>query len=111
MTRLVTIVGPGGMGKTRLAIALAEQLATAERYPDGVCFVSLAAVEAVEHLVPALAEALDFPLDTGRQQACSPRQQVSDYLREKRLLLVLDNAEHLIGEDKLIRIIHFDPNA
>ncbi|HEU5099909.1 MAG TPA: tetratricopeptide repeat protein, partial [Roseiflexaceae bacterium] len=95
--RLVTILGPGGMGKTRLAIALAEQLAAAERYPDGVCFVSLAAVEAMEHLVPALAEALDFPLDTGKQQTRSPRQQVSDYLSEKQLLLILDNLEQLIG--------------
>jgi transcriptional regulator with XRE-family HTH domain len=47
-TRLVTITGPGGMGKTRLAIALAEQLLAAERFSDGVCFVPLSALDAAE---------------------------------------------------------------
>jgi predicted ATPase/DNA-binding XRE family transcriptional regulator len=96
-TRLVTITGPGGMGKTRLAIALAEQLLSTERFPDGVCFVPLAPLDAAERIVPALAEALDFPLDTGRQLARSPQQQVFDYLRARRLLLVLDNVEHLLS--------------
>jgi predicted ATPase/class 3 adenylate cyclase len=96
--RLVTLTGPGGMGKTRLALALAEQSLAAERFPDGVCFVALAPLTAPEHIVPALADALDFPLDAGKQRARSPRQQVLDYLREKRLLLILDNVEHLLGE-------------
>ncbi len=48
--------------------------------------------------MPALAEALDFPLDTGKRRVRSPRQQVIDYLREKQLLLVLDNVEHLLGD-------------
>jgi len=96
-TRLVTITGSGGMGKTRLAIALAEQLLAANRFPDGVFFVSLAPVEAMDSIVSALAEALGFPLDAGKQLARSSRQQVFDYLREKRLLLILDNVEHLLG--------------
>ncbi len=95
--RLISITGPGGMGKTRLAIALAERLFTTERYLDGVYFVALAPLNAPEQIVPALAEALDFPLDAGKQRVRSPRQQVLDYLREKRLLLVLDNVEHLLG--------------
>ncbi|HEU5102113.1 MAG TPA: XRE family transcriptional regulator, partial [Roseiflexaceae bacterium] len=61
--RLVTITGPGGIGKTRLASALAEQLLVAERFPDGVFFVPLAPIEATERIVPALAEALEFPLE------------------------------------------------
>jgi len=97
-TRLVTITGPGGMGKTRLAIALAEQLLAAERFPDGVCFVPLSPLDAAERIVPALAEALDFPLDATKQPARSPRQQVFDYLRARRLLLILDNVEHLLGD-------------
>jgi len=97
-TRLVTLLGPGGMGKTRLAIALAEQLLAVERFPDGVCFVSLAPLSAPEQIVPALAEALGFPLDSGKQRVRPPRQQVLDYLREKQLLLVLDNVEHLLGD-------------
>ena len=96
-TRLVTITGTGGMGKTRLAIALAEQLLAAARFPDGVCFVSLAPLDTAERIVPALAAALDFPLDAGKLPARSPRQQVVDYLREKQLLLVLDNLEHLLN--------------
>jgi predicted ATPase len=96
--RLVTLTGPGGMGKTRLAIALAEQLLAAERFLDGVGFVSLAPLTAPEQIVPALADALGFLLDAARQRAHSPRQQVLDYLREKRLLLVLDNVEQLLGE-------------
>jgi predicted ATPase/DNA-binding SARP family transcriptional activator len=95
--RLVTLTGPGGIGKTRLAIALAEQLLAANRFPDGVFFVSLAPMEAVDSIVSALAEALEFPLDTGEQPARSPRQQVFDYLREKRLLVILDNIEHLLS--------------
>jgi len=96
--RLITISGPGGMGKTRLAVALAEQVFTTERYLDGVYFVALAPLSAPEQIVPALAEALDFPLDTGKQRVRSPRQQVIDYLREKQLLLILDNVEHLLDD-------------
>ncbi|HEY3229351.1 MAG TPA: tetratricopeptide repeat protein, partial [Roseiflexaceae bacterium] len=95
--RLISITGAGGMGKTRLAIALAEQLLAVNRFPDGVFFVSLAPVEAVVSIVSALAEGLEFPLDAGKQPARSSRQQVFDYLREKRLLLILDNVEQLLS--------------
>jgi predicted ATPase/transcriptional regulator with XRE-family HTH domain len=97
-TRLVTITGPGGMGKTRLALALTEQLIAVNCFPDGVYFVALAALDTAERIVPALAEVLDFPLDIGVKQARSPRQQVFDYLSTKRLLLVFDNLEHLLSE-------------
>jgi predicted ATPase/transcriptional regulator with XRE-family HTH domain len=96
--RLITISGSGGMGKTRLAIALAEQLLTSERFPDGVCFVPLAPLDTPDRITPALAEALSLPLDTGKQQTRSADQQVIDYLRARRLLLILDNLEHLLGD-------------
>jgi predicted ATPase len=99
--RLIIITGPGGIGKTRLAIALAEQLLMAERFPDGVFFVPLAPVEATERIVPALAEALDFPLEAGQQPGRSSRQQVFDYLHPKRLALVLDNVEHLLRDTEI----------
>jgi predicted ATPase/DNA-binding SARP family transcriptional activator len=115
--RQVTIVGPGGIGKTRLALAAAERQLTQSRsarpasgqtlrFPHGVFFVSLAALDSVEQILPAVAEALGLRLGGGDGGAShlDPRaiesrtseQQVFDYLREKRLLLVLDNLEHLL---------------
>jgi predicted ATPase/class 3 adenylate cyclase len=95
-TRLVTLTGPGGMGKTRLALAVAERQLRSERFADGVFFVALAPVGATEHIITTLANALAFPLATGGPQIRTPRQQVLDYLRTKQLLLVLDNCEHLL---------------
>lgn len=87
--RLLTIVGPGGMGKTRLAVAVADQLA--ERYADGVAFVPLASVTDADEMVHAIADALDLPLDAGNE----PSAQVLAHLSNKRMLLLLDNVEHL----------------
>jgi diguanylate cyclase (GGDEF)-like protein len=88
--RLVTLVGPGGVGKTRLAVQTASE--RCEDFPDGVHVVSLAAVSAVEHVVPAIAEAMGFVFRSESDQ----KRQLLEYLREKELLLVLDNFEHLI---------------
>lgn len=92
-TRLITILGPGGMGKTCLALAAAEaQLhAPHDSFADGVYFVSLARLDAPEQLIPAVAEALNFRFYSGSE----PRAQLIDYLRRKRSLLLLDNFEHL----------------
>jgi len=88
--RLISVVGPGGIGKTRLALqAAAEQIAS---FTDGVCYVALAPLQSAEALVPAIAEALGLAL-TGGEQA---RTQLFGYLSTKDLLLVLDNFEHLL---------------
>jgi len=88
--RLLTLLGPGGIGKTRLVIEVASvQL---ERFPQGVTFVALAAVESAAAIIPLIAEALNFTF----YAEGTPRQQLGDYLRHKTMLLVLDNFEQLL---------------
>ena len=94
--RLVTLSGPGGIGKTRLALQVAADQVGA--FVHGVYFVSLAPISSAEHLVPAIADALHLPFD-GRQY---PQEQLLDYLRERELLLVLDNVEHVLEEMGLL---------
>jgi len=101
--RLLTLFGPGGSGKTRLAIEAARQtLADAQlgRFPDGVFFVSLAPLRSADAVVPTIAQALDLPLHTA-----DPRQQLLDYLRYKHLLLILDNIEHLLGSEGMLDLV------
>ncbi len=96
--RLLTLVGPGGIGKTRLAIQAAAVRGV--NYPDGACFVPLAAVGSPGMVAPAIAAALGLALGearTGDQPGESIQAQLLDYLRSRELLLVLDNFEHLIG--------------
>lgn len=92
--RLLTLVGLGGMGKTRLALAAAQQANQehAWQFLHGVLFVPLTKVTTPELLPTALADALDLPLN-GRQD---PVEQLSHFLQDKEMLLVLDNFEHLL---------------
>jgi predicted ATPase/DNA-binding CsgD family transcriptional regulator len=89
--RLLTLIGPGGVGKTRLAVAAAE--AVRERFADGAAFVDLSPLRDVRLVVPAVAAALGLH-DRGRQPLA---EAVAQVLRERELLLVLDNFEHLLG--------------
>lgn len=89
--RLLTILGPGGSGKSRLAQALVEQLA--ERDPHGACCVPLAALNDPTLLPQAVAAALQIGLSCKGD----PGAQVLNWLRDKQLLLVLDNFEQLRG--------------
>jgi len=91
--RLLTLIGPGGIGKTRLAIQSARQVMedASQVFPDGVYFVSLAPVSTAESVLPTMADALSFPLS-----GSNPKEQLLNYLSKKTVLLLLDNFEHLI---------------
>lgn len=98
--RLITIIGPGGTGKTRLALEAAAQ--RKDQYRHGVFFVPLAPVSATDYLPATIADILEFSFYGGRGQANEQKNQLLDFLREKEMLLVLDNFEHLMEEAPLI---------
>jgi predicted ATPase/DNA-binding SARP family transcriptional activator len=104
--RLVTVAAPGGMGKTRLALeAASRQL---DRYPDGVWFVPLTSVQSAEAIAPTVVQVLGVSF----HGPDPPDQQLLRYLREKRMLLVLDNIEHLLGGvDLLVEILRTAPGV
>jgi DNA-binding SARP family transcriptional activator/predicted ATPase len=114
--RLLTLLGPGGIGKTRLALAAAQRFATERatgdhpphelptdrhgpdgqmNFPDGVFFVPLAPVVSAEHILPALAQGLEFSF----YRSGDLFQQLSAYLQGRRMLILLDNFEHLISRE------------
>jgi predicted ATPase/DNA-binding CsgD family transcriptional regulator len=88
---LLTLLGPGGIGKTRLAIEAAREQLRA--FPAGVYFVPLASVESAEFVAQALMDGLGLVQTDQRD----PLDQVIGYLRDKTLLLVIDNFEHLLS--------------
>jgi len=92
--RLLTLVGPGGAGKTQLALAAAHE--SLDRYLDGVWWAELGAVTNPAELVAAIGDGLGFAFAGGPLQT-----QLTDYLRRKELLLALDNFEHLIAPSAL----------
>ena len=102
---LVTISGTGGSGKTRLALETAAR--AAHTFLHGVCFASLAAVSSLEVVPSTVAEALAAAL-SGK---ADPHDQLIAYLRDKEMLLVLDNLEHLSAADGWIsRLIQSCPD-
>jgi predicted ATPase/DNA-binding winged helix-turn-helix (wHTH) protein len=85
--RLVTLVGPGGIGKTSLAIAVAHQISSA--YRDGALFVDLATISGTEHVLDSFAAALGM-------RAVSSAAELTRFLADREMLVVLDNCEHVI---------------
>ena len=94
--RLVTLTGPGGVGKTRLAIDVARELEP--QFPDGAWLVSLAATAQGEHVPSAIAQALDVTPVPGESATAATER----FLGPKRGILVLDNFEHLLAAAPLV---------
>ena len=89
--RLLTLTGPGGTGKTRLALEVAAQLEA--RYAHGACFVACVSVTQISQLPSAIADAL------GLLGHADPEQGVRDYVQGREVLLVMDNLEQLCGQN------------
>jgi class 3 adenylate cyclase len=89
--KLVTVLGPGGIGKTRLALQAAA--GALDAYPDGVWFVELAGLSEPAQVVPAVAASLNITLGDGDDRD----QQLAAALRGAAMLIILDNCEHLVA--------------
>ena len=96
--RLLTLVGLGGIGKTRLALQAASDNLAA--FKDGAFWVSLAEIGAAQQVAPAIAKALDCPLSGPTE----PAQQLANYLAGRETLLLLDNLEHLLTPPEIDRV-------
>lgn len=98
-TRLLTLTGPGGTGKTRLAQEVAQRLAQEPQvFGDGIFYVSLSALTSPDFVLPAIAKVLEVPETSQR----SLSEAVKDVLLNKDLLLILDNFEHLLEAAPLV---------
>jgi predicted ATPase len=97
--RLLTIVGPGGAGKTHLALHAATRLSST--FAQGVYFVPLVVLSSTERLVPLIAATLNVSL-AGSTGYLEPKVRLTDYLRGKEVLLIIDNLEHLVAGAALL---------
>ncbi len=101
--RLLTLTGAGGMGKTRLAIEVGRTYA--DQYADGIYFVALAALASPAAIAPAISDALSVPL-----RGADPWQEIAQFLRDKQMLLIVDNFEHLLaGADRIVALLQAAP--
>jgi predicted ATPase/DNA-binding SARP family transcriptional activator len=105
--RLITLIGPGGAGKTRLALAAAEAVRRA--FADGAWFISLAGVDNEQGLAVAVAQVVGLSFLPGVE----PGQQLVDYLRPRQCLLLLDNFEQLatLASPWLVRLLEQAPDV
>jgi len=104
--RLITILGPGGIGKTRLAMEAATQQLAA--FDQRVYFIQLTTFQTVESILPAIAATLNIPSTNANEL----KTRLIDYLHDKKALLVLDNFEHLVeGAPALSEILQGAPQA
>ena len=94
--RMLTLTGPGGIGKTRLAIESGHQLK--KRFNDGIYFISLVGVGMTEAIIPAIAETIGLSFSGPAE----PITQLTSFLRIKDVLLIIDNMEHLVEGASLL---------
>ena len=94
--RLLTLTGPGGIGKTRLAIETAAQVQVPQDFAAGVYFVPLASVNSARFIIPMIADSIGFSFQSANP--ADPKTQLFSYLKGKQSLLLIDNLEHLLLE-------------
>jgi DNA-binding CsgD family transcriptional regulator len=95
--RIITIAGPGGIGKTRLSLeAAAKEILPGQQFPDGVFFISLAPIHSADDVITVLAAALDFHFHFASPIPRTEARQILDYLQHKKMLLIMDNFEHVL---------------
>src|SRR5690606_23032601 len=95
-SRLLSIIGPGGIGKTRLGIAAGASLTS--HFPQGVFLIPLAPLETADQIIGALSDILGLQ----NMATENPKQQLLNYLKRKKMLLIFDNYEHLLPQVDLI---------
>lgn len=106
-TRLLTLVGPGGIGKTRLSLQIAAEVV--QSFPDGVYFVALSAVRDPDLVASVIAQSIGVPVTGNR----APVDVLIEHLRDKKILLVLDNLEQLLpqGAPVVARLLQESPGV
>lgn len=104
--RLITILGPGGIGKTRLVTQAAAQVQN--NYPDGVYFIGLAGLMPGDSILPEIEKVFHY---TVREETGIPQQGISALLKRSKALIVLDNFEHLINFDNVNLILELLSSA
>ena len=98
--RLLTLTGPGGVGKTRLSLEVAR--IALNLFADGVYFIPLEGVSSPEFLIPEIAKALRFDFDQYLDPSSDPNNQLNRYLDNRSILLILDGYEHLMDGNQLL---------
>lgn len=96
--RLLTLIGPGGIGKSRLSLRVGEQLATKTGFADDIYFLPLAAAQTAEALLTSLLNALNVTPSA----RSTPQDSLLNHLRDRRCLLILDNFEQLVEHAPLL---------